>query len=396
MNPNDYNAPEAGTVVLAAQGYHAFVPAPLPPTITYTNELVLALSRADAALSELAGLGRMLPNPHLLIAPYVRREAVLSSRIEGTRTGMGELLLDEFAQDAKPMVVQRRQEDEDMREVRNYVRALEHGISRLAELPLSLRLVRELHGELMEGVRGGHATPGEFRRSQNWIGAPGSTLATAAYVPPPPDQLMDCLSDWERFAHERDTLPELIQCALLHEQFEAIHPFLDGNGRVGRLLITLFLIERGRLDQPLLYLSDYIERNRKGYYSALQRVRTEGDWTGWLHYFLEGVTLTSRQGVQQAKGLMELREEYRRRLAERPKPLALIDPLFANPYLTASKVEELLGVTAPTARQAIGHLVAEGILVETTGRAWGKLYVAQPILQALEARDTAYEARTTT
>jgi Fic family protein len=388
MNPEDYRASHAGQVVLAAQGYHAFVPAPLPPTITYTNELVLALSKADAALSELAGLGRMLPNPHLLIAPYVRREAVLSSRIEGTRTEMGELLLDEFAQDAEPMVVRQRQEDEDMREVRNYVRALEHGIARLADLPLSLRLVRELHGELMEGVRGGHATPGEFRRSQNWIGAPGSTLATAAYVPPPPDQLMDCLSDWERFAHERDTLPELIQCALLHEQFEAIHPFLDGNGRVGRLLITLFLIERGRLDQPLLYLSDYIERNRQGYYSALQRVRTKGDWTGWLLYFLEGVTLTSRQGVQQAKGLMELREEYRRRLAERPKALALIDPLFANPYLTASRVEELLGVTAPTARQAIGHLVAEGILVETTGRAWGKLYVAQPLLQALEARET--------
>lgn len=386
MNPEDYQASHAGKVVLAAQGYHAFVPAPLPPKITYTDALVLALSKADAALSELAGLGRMLPNPHLLIAPYVRREAVLSSRIEGTRTEIGELLLDEFAQDAEPMVVRRREEDEDMREVRNYVRALEHGITRLADLPFSLRLVRELHGELLEGVRGGHATPGEFRRSQNWIGAPGSTLMTAAYVPPTPDVLMDCLSDWERFAHERETMPELIQCALLHEQFEAIHPFLDGNGRVGRLLITLFLIERGRLDQPLLYLSDYIEKNRQGYYSALQQVRTQGDWNGWLHYFLEGVTITSRQGVQQARVLMELREEYRRLLAERPKALALIDPLFANPYLTASRVEELLGVTAPTARQAIGHLVAQGILVETTGRSWGKLYVAQPILQALESR----------
>jgi Fic family protein len=386
MNPADYHAPEAGKIVLAAQGYHAFVPAPLPPAITYTDELVLALSRADAALSELAGLGRMLPNPHLLIAPYVRREAVLSSRIEGTRTEMDALLLDEFAQNAEPMVVRRREEDEDLREVRNYVRALEHGITRLADLPLSLRLVRELHGQLMEGVRGGHATPGEFRRSQNWIGSPGSTLTTAAYVPPPPDVLMDCLSEWERFAHERERLPELIQCALLHEQFEAIHPFLDGNGRVGRLLITLFLIERGRLDQPLLYLSDYIERNRQGYYSALQRVRTHGDWTGWLFYFLEGVTLTSRQGVSQARQLMELREDYRRRLAEKPKALALIDPLFANPYLTASRVEELLEVSAPTARLAIGHLVAESILVEITGRSWGKLYVAQPILQALQRR----------
>lgn len=389
MNPTDYNAPEAGTVVLAPQGYHAFVPASLPPKIIYTDALVLALSKADAALSELAGLGRMLPNPHLLIAPYVRHEAVLSSRIEGTRTQMSELLLDEFAQGEQPTVVRRREDDEDMREVRNYVRALEHAIARLSDLPLSLRLIRELHGELLEGVRGGHATPGEFRRSQNWIGTPGSTLMTAAYVPPPPDVLMDCLSDWERFAHERETMPELIQCALLHEQFEAIHPFLDGNGRVGRLLITLFLIERGRLDQPLLYLSEYIEANRQGYYDSLQRVRTQGDWNGWLHYFLEGVTITSRQGVKQARELMELREEYRRRLAERPKALALIDPLFANPYLTASRVEELLSVTAPTARQAIGHLVAEGILVETTGRAWGKLYVAQPILNALESRTTA-------
>jgi Fic family protein len=388
MNPTDYHTPEAGKVVLAAQGYHAFVPAPLPPQITYTSELVLTLSRADAALSELAGLGRMLPNPHLLIAPYVRREAVLSSRIEGTRTEMDELLLDEFAQDAEPLVVRRRDEDPDMREVRNYVRALEHGISRLSSLPLSLRLVRELHEKLMEGVRGGHATPGEFRRSQNWIGAPGSTLATAAYVPPPPDILMECLGAWESFAHEREKLPELIQCALLHEQFEAIHPFLDGNGRVGRLLITLFLIERGRLDQPLLYLSDYIERNRQGYYSALQRVRTEGDWTGWLLYFLEGVAQTSRQGIQQAKGLMELREDYRKRLLSKPRALALIDSLFANPYLTAARAEELLGVSAPTARQVIGQLAAEGLLEETTGRNWGKLYVAQPILQALQQRES--------
>ncbi len=394
MNPEEYHAPQAGEVVKTIQGYHAFVPAPLPPTLVYTDQIVLALSRADAALSELAGLGRMLPNPHLLIGPYVRREAVLSSRIEGTRTEMGELLLDEFAQRAEPMVVRRKgetargtSEEQDLREVRNYVHALEHGIELLKTLPLSLRLVREIHGTLMDSVRGGHATPGEFRRSQNWIGAPGSTLMTAAYVPPPPDQLMDCLSDWERFAHQRDTHPELIQCALLHEQFEAIHPFLDGNGRVGRLLITLFLIERGRLDQPLLYLSDYIERNRQGYYDSLQRVRSHGDWTGWLLYFLEGVTLTSRQGVVQARGLMELREDLRRRLSEKPKALSLLDHLFANPYITASRVEELLGVSAPTARQAIGHLVAENVLVETTGRSWGRLYVAQPILQALEQRD---------
>ena len=206
MNPADFHAPSAGRVVQAPGGYAAFVPAPLPPELAYAPSLVLALSRADAALSELSGLGRQLPNPNLLIAPYVRREAVLSSRIEGTRASLSDLLLDE----AEP----ERSEDADVREVRNYVAALEHGLERLRELPLSLRLVRELHERLMRGVRGDQATPGEFRRSQNWIGPAGSTPATAPYVPPPPDAMMDCLASWERFLHDRDRLPDLIQCAL--------------------------------------------------------------------------------------------------------------------------------------------------------------------------------------
>ncbi|WP_395092735.1 Fic family protein [Armatimonas sp.] len=243
-----------------------------------------------------------------------------------------------------------------------------------------------IHKKLLEGVRGNIATPGEFRRSQNWIGAPGSTLATAAYVPPPPDLLMDCLSDWERFAHERETLPELIQCALLHEQFEAIHPFLDGNGRVGRLLITLFLIERGRLDQPLLYLSEYIEAHRQGYYDSLQRVRTHGDWRGWLLYFLAGVAVTAKKGVVQAGKLFALREELREKLRSKPRAVALLDALFDNPYVTALRVQELLEVSDPTARQVITYLEREGVLVEKTGRSWGKVYVATPILAALEAR----------
>ena len=390
-------------------GYAAFVPASLlpPPDIGYDNEVVLALSRADAALSELAGLGRMMPNPHLLIGPYVRREAVLSSRIEGTRAELSDLLFDEFAAAERAKATEEQEGEEpfappvlrqaetsdaaDLREVRNYVVALEYGIGRLKELPLSLRLVRELHERLLRGVRGDAATPGEFRRSQNWIGSPGSTLATAAYVPPPPDLLMECLGDWERFVNEREILPDLVQCALLHEQFEAIHPFLDGNGRVGRLLITLFLIERGRLDQPLLYLSDYIESHRSEYYTVLQRVRTHGDRRGWLLYFLTGVTVTARKGVVQARRLLEMREDLRRRLGDKPRAVALIDTLFGNPYITAAKAEKVLGVTAPTARQALAQLMKEGVLEEITGRTWGRIYVARPILSALEQAEHSVE-----
>jgi len=365
-------------VVQAPGGFAAFVPAPLPPELTYEGTLVLALSRADAALSELSGLGRQLPNPHLLIAPYMRREAVLSSRIEGTRTSLSDLLRDE--------VEVERTQDADTQEVRNYVTAMEYGLERLRELPLSLRLVREMHERLMRGVRGDQATPGEFRTSQNWIGPAGSTPATAAYVPPPPPEMMEALANWETFLHQRERFPDLVQCALMHEQFEAIHPFLDGNGRVGRLLITLFLVERGRLTQPLLYLSDYIESHRQQYYDSLQRVRTEGDWSGWLHFFLVGVEETARAAVRQAGGLMDLRETYRQRLGRKPNALKLLDELFVNPYITAARAVRVLGVSGPTARHAIALLQEEGVLGEMTGRSWGRIYLARPILQAIEAR----------
>ena len=241
----------------------------------------------------------------------------------------------------------------------------------------------------MRGVRGDRATPGEFRRSQNWIGRPGSTLETATYVPPPPQEMEACLAAWERFLHERDRLPDLIQCALMHEHFEAIHPFLDGNGRVGRLLITLFLIERGRLSQPLLYLSDYIERHRSEYYEGLQRVRTDGDWLGWLHFFLAGVTETAHHGVGQAARLSALRERLRKRVLKRPKALVLLDALFANPFLPVARAEKILRVSNPTARQVVRVLQEEGILREITGRSWGRVYLARPILQAIEGEGEA-------
>ncbi|MFL6202556.1 MAG: Fic family protein [Thermoanaerobaculia bacterium] len=378
MNRDDFRAPGAGSLVEAAGGYLAFVPAPLPPDLAYDADLVLALSRADAALSELSGLGRRLPNPHLLIAPYVRREAVLSSRIEGTKASLSDLLLDEVEDERPP--------DADVKEVRQYVEALEYGIQRMRELPISLRLVCEIHERLMSGVRGGHATPGEFRRSQNWIGPPGSTPTTAPYVPPPPDRLMETLSNWELFLHERGRFPDLVQCALMHEQFEAIHPFLDGNGRLGRLLIPLFLIERGRLYQPVLYLSAYFEAHRHEYYDSLQRVRTEGDWEGWLRFFLAGVEETAREAVSQAGRITDLHENLRRRLRQKPNAAALLDELFANPFITVSRAAGLLKVSYPTARQAVAFLQGEGLLEEISGRAWGRLYLARPILDVIENR----------
>ena len=379
MNPKDFHASDTGRLI-KTQGYVAFVPAPLPPKLQYDDRLVVSLSRADAALSELSGLGRYLPNPHLLIAPYVRREAVLSSRIEGTKASLSDVLLDEAGGSVSATG------QDDVREVRNYVDALEHGLERFKKLPLSLRLVREIHARLMKGVHGERATPGEFRRSQNWIGPPGSTPATARYVPPPPEYLDETLADWERFLHHRQVFPDLIQCAIMHEQFEAIHPFLDGNGRIGRLLITLFLVERGRLSQPLLYLSSYIEAHRQAYYERLQRVRTHGDWSGWLRFFLTGVTEISTEAVGHARRLMDLREKFRARLRNRPNALALLDELFQNPYISVSRAQKILHVSNPTARQAVMLLQQKGLLKEMTGREWGKLYLATPIMDIIKQR----------
>lgn len=377
MDAKNFHASEAGRVVRTAQGYAAFVPAPLPPQLDFDLALVQALSRADAALSELSGLGRVLPNPHLLIAPYMRREAVLSSRIEGTQASLADLLAEEAGQPPQAA-------PDDVREVRNYVTALEYGMVRLTTLPLSLRLVRELHEKLMHGVRGDRATPGQFRRSQNWIGPAGSTPTSAPYVPPPVVEMKEALGEWEKFLHRRDELPDLVQCALMHEQFEAIHPFLDGNGRVGRLLITLFLIERQRLAQPLLYLSEFIESHRQDYYELLHRVRTHGDWNAWLRYFLEGVRWSAVRAARQARELMDLRERMRRKLADSPKTLVLVDELFVNPNINAARVKKVLGVTDPTARKILAELERAGYIHETTGRAWGRQYLARGVLKAIE------------
>jgi len=293
-----------------------------------------------------------------------------------SRTTLSEVLLDELGALSERAA--------EVQEVRNYVAALEHGLERLKTMPLSLRLVRELHSELLSGVRGEQAAPGEFRLVQNWIGPPGSTLQTAAYVPPPYPEMMEALHSWETYLHEESRLPDLVQCALMHEQFEAIHPFLDGNGRIGRLLITLFLIERGRLSHPLLYISTYLEPHRLEYYQALQKVRTHGDWAGWLRFFLVAVERSAAAASKQAGRLLDLRTELRTRVRDKPKTLRLLDELFASPYITVPRAVKVLGVTAPTARSALKALVEIGVLSDYGG-AWRRVFVARPILDALES-----------
>lgn len=378
MDPNIFQSSAAGRVVHHSTGYHAFIPVLPPLDLPLGNDLILALSRADAALGELSGLGRQLPNPHLLIDPLVRREAVLSSRIEGTQASLADIFLNEAGQSDQATAT-----PADVQEVLNYVSALEHGLARLETLPLSLRLVNEMHAKLMTGVRGQFATPGEFRRSQNWIGPVGSTPTTATYVPPPPDELPGLLGAWEKFLHTRDVVPDLVQCALIHEHFEAIHPYLDGNGRIGRLLITLFLVERDRLSQPLLYLSDYIERHREDYYRLLLQVRTQGDYTAWVRFFLVGVEETARDSVHRVRKLIALRE--RLLLEDHGKgSAALVSQLFARPLISVTEAAKVMDISHPTAAKVLQSLVAAGHLREITGRSRYRVYVAQAILDALD------------
>lgn len=367
-----------GRHVRGTGGYTAFVPDPLPPELAWPPALVRALSDADRLIGRLAGEGRQLPNPHLLIRPFVRREAVLSSRIEGTQATLGELLAAEAG-----AAVERS--PADLREVGNYVVALEYGIKRLAKLPLSLRLVRELHEKLMTGVRGGQATPGEFRRSQNWIGPPGCTLANASYIPPPPIELMACLADWEKFLQDR-SLPPLIQVALAHYQFEAIHPFLDGNGRVGRLFITLFLVERAILPTPLLYLSAFFEATRGDYYGGLRAISERGDWRNWLEYFLNGVARQSEDALGRAERVNRHLTEWRAAVlgTSSKAPGLLVDLLAANPYLTVKGAAKRMGVAFTTAQRAVEKLEKLAIVEEVSQAKRDRVYCARALLDILE------------
>jgi len=356
----------------------AFVPAPLPPKLEWTPRLIRVLSDADRLIGKLAGEGGRLPNPHVLMRSFVKREAVLSSRIEGTQATLGELLAAEAgaAVDRSP---------EDLREVGNYVVALEHGIVRLKELPLCVRIVRELHEKLMTGVRGHQATPGRFRKIQNWIGRPGSTPATASFVPPPPEAVEDCLVAWEKFIHDSD-LPPLVTIALAHYQFEAIHPFLDGNGRVGRLLITLFLIERQVLPTPLLYLSAFFEAARRDYYDGLRGVSERGAWSDWIEYFLLGVARMSEDALSRARRMNGKLAEWQKTVAgdSTNAPLRVVELLAANPFITTKGAAERLSVAFTTAQRAIERLDRLGIVKQVGDAKRDRVYCAKALLDILE------------
>jgi Fic family protein len=360
----------AGRNIQQPSGYKAFVPAPLPPepAIAYGGELQTLLSTADRDIGRLDALASLLPNPDLFVAMYVRHEAVLSSQIEGTQSTLEDVLAfeAEAVRDDTP---------KDVAEVVNYVRAMNHGLERLATLPLSLRLLREIHGELMTGVRGGDKSPGEFRSSQNWIGGSGSTLRDASFIPPPPHELMAALGQLELFLHQaRGSVPLLVRCALAHAQFETIHPFLDGNGRVGRLLITLMLCEDGALSRPLLYLSLYLKARRAEYYDRLTAIRQQGHWEAWLAFFLRGVSLTARAATQTAQAIVELRDTHRSAVARNAKALTLLDHLMQQPTVSIKRVVQVLGCTPPTATKLVREMEARGWLRELTGYGRNRLW----------------------
>ena len=368
-----------GHIVTATGGYRAYVPHPLPPSIPWDDTLIRHLSAADRAMGSLEGEGRHLSDPNLLVRPFTRKEAVLSSRIEGTQTSLRELLATEAG-----AVVDRS--PADLHEVGNYVTALEYGLRRMDSLPLSLRLMCELHERLMRGVRGDSAMPGEFRRVQNWIGGPGSTLKSAIYVPPPPSELGNCLADLERYLHD-ESLPPLVQAALVHSQFEAIHPFVDGNGRVGRLLITLLLVQRGVILPSLfLHLSAYFERTRYEYYARLLGITERGEWQWWLDYFLIGVAAQAEDAIRRIRRIERLLSGWKLELArERSRVPERALVLFSeNPFWTVGALVERLEVAYTTAQRAVKRLEALGAVSLTSGERRNRVYCARAILDVIE------------
>lgn len=350
----------AGVFMKQSSGYTSFVPKKLPPDpmVDMDMEMLKLLSDADRKLGRLDGITQILPNPDLFVAMYVKKEAVLSSQIEGTQASLTDVL--DIASDSK--------NNTDIKDVVNYVSAMNYGLTRLQEFPLCLRLIREIHKKLLEGGRGSNRNPGEFRTTQNWIGPAGSTLMNATFIPPAIPDMKNALAELESFFYEEDTIPSLIKIALIHAQFESIHPFLDGNGRVGRLLITFWLCSEKILSQPLLYLSYYFKTNRLEYYDRLMAVRKAGDWEGWIKFFLRGVASVSDEATESAKLIISLKAKYTQSLSSKPNNnyIKLLDILFENPYISKNNVVDLLGVSYPTASNIIEDFVKNNILKDIT------------------------------
>lgn len=380
MSALDLKDSPCGNLVPTDKGQMAFVPYPLPRLVDLNPSLVYRLDRASRAVSTLAGVGETLPNPHLLIRPFLSREAVLSSRIEGTQASISDVFLFEVSG-------ARRDRRGDTGEVVNYIRALEYGLSRLEELPVCVRLANEMHAILLKGVRGKEKTPGTLRSKQVWIGSEGTTIEEARFIPPPANLIRDLLTDWERFLNEDLEIPPLIRCALMHYQFEAIHPYLDGNGRIGRLLITLLLCAERVLSTPLLYLSAYFEHNRQAYYDELYNVSATGQWEPWLRFFLDGVAEQAQDALLRSRRIRQLQEQYRDLLQQKRasgNALRLLDELFASPVITVPVASRTLGVTPAGARLILERLAEAGI-VEVLPDRWPRFYVARELLATIEA-----------
>lgn len=368
-----------GQLVATVEGFKAYVPDPLPRDRALSSSLISQLDKASLAVGTLAGVGETLQNPHLLITPFLRREAVLSSKIEGTQASISDVFIFEASGE--------RAEAPDTKEVVNYVHALNLGLERLNEIPMCVRLANEIHARLMYGVRGEDKAPGQLRQHQNWIGTRGTTIDDARFIPPPPELVPDLMADWERFVNDDMEIPALVQCALMHYQFEAIHPYLDGNGRIGRLLITLFLCAKGVLPTPLLYLSAYFEQHRDEYVDHLYRVSAVGEWESWLAFFLRGVEEQARDALARSRRVRELHQQYRDLLQskrESANAFRLLDVLFENPYVTAPRAAELLAITNAGAQGILKRLVRAEVLEDIGGR-WPRLYVARELLRAIEA-----------
>jgi Fic family protein len=365
---------KTGRYVKQIGEYKAFIPTPLPPkpSVKFSSELQTLLSKADRALARLDGVVTVLPNPDLFIAMYVKKEALLSSQIEGTQASLEGIL--EFEADLTP-----REDIDDIKEVVNYIKALDYGIEKLKTLPMSLRLIKEIHEILIKGTRGTHKTPGEFRRTQNWIGPSGASLNEATFVPPPPGMLLELMGNLEKFIHSKDNIPPLIKIALIHSQFETIHPFLDGNGRIGRLLITFYLYWMNILSKPLLYLSFYFKKNRAEYYDLLMKVRTEGIWEEWIRFFLKGVGEVSEEATNTARKIIKLKDDLITKLYENSissiYAVKLIDLLFKNPVIDVKNIVEELNTHRDTANELVKRFEKIGILKEITGKQRYKKYI---------------------
>jgi len=368
----------SGRYVSQLTGYRAFIPAALPPVppIRLEGELQSLLSLADRALGRLDGSIQILPNPDLFVFMYVRKEAVLSSQIEGTQSSLQDLLAAE-AHILSPHA------PKDVDEVINYVKAMNYGLDRLRELPLSVRLIREIHERLLHGVRGARLTPGEIRRSQNWIGPGGCTLNEATFVPPPPHEVPDALAALEAFLHSQSSLPQLIQIGLAHAQFETIHPFLDGNGRIGRLLITFLLCQREILLKPVLYLSHFFKQHRAEYYELLQAIRDRGEWEEWLAFFLRGIASVSREATETSRRILALREDHRAAVTTHlgraaGNGLRVLESLYQRPIVSVAEIQALTGTTFTAANSLVARLAKLGILQEATGYKRNRVFRYSP------------------